>query len=374
MSRDRDASSSSDSSGDQNTPLLQAAVRQFGHGCPFFWYPRSLMISIAPMMEKTDRHFRYLMRQITRRVLLYTEMVTSGAIIHGDREYLLGYSREEHPISLQLGGDDPDELARAVRVAEPYGYDEYNLNVGCPSDRVQHANFGACLMANPPHVARLVTAMRSGTTKPVTVKHRIGIAERVPRDGDYRYDENYGRLRDFVGIVREAGVTHFTVHARVAVLCGLSPRQNRRVPPLDYDQVARLKREFPDLTIEVNGGISTLEQIERQLAAVDAVMVGRAAYDEPWIFSEADARFYGEPRPRPTRRAVVWKMAEYIDQWERRDRPPRDVLRHMMGLFAGCPGARRYRQLLSGPRSGRPGGAELLRQATRHIKDEVLDE
>ena len=323
------------------------------------------------MVEKTDRHFRYLLRQITRRVLLYTEMVTSGAVIHGDREYLLGFSDVEHPLALQLGGDDETELARAVEIAEPFGYDAYNLNIGCPSERVQQANFGACLMADPAHVVRLVRAMRSATDKPVTVKHRIGIVEREPADGDYQYD--YQALRHFVEVVHQAGVDHFTVHARIAVLSGLSPRQNRSVPPLDYDQVRRLKRDLPALSIEINGGITTLEQVDEHLASVDGVMIGRAAYDNPWLLRDADTRYYGDPH-RPTRRDVVNAMSDYVREWEKRDRPPRDVVRHMLGLFAGCPGARAYRRVLSGPASARPGGAELLLHATKSIPDEVLDE
>lgn len=323
------------------------------------------------MIEKTDRHFRYFLRQITRHALLYTEMVTSGAVIHGDREYLLGFSPVEHPIALQLGGDDADDLARAVEIAEPFGYDEYNLNVGCPSERVQQANFGACLMSDPEQVARLVRAMRSATDKPVTVKHRIGVVDREPASGAYQYD--YGALRRFVETVHQAGVDHFTVHARIAVLSGLSPRQNRNVPPLDYEQVRRLKREFPTLFIEVNGGITTLEQVDEHLDSVDGVMIGRAAYDNPWLLRDADARYYDDGR-RPTRREVVNAMLDYIREWEIRNRPPRDVVRHMLGLFAGCPGARAYRRVLSGPGAARPGGGELLLHATKAIPDEVLDE
>lgn len=323
------------------------------------------------MLEKTDRHYRYFVRQITTHALLYTEMVTSGAVLHGDREYLLGFSEAEHPLALQLGGDNAEELQRAVEIAEAFGYDEYNLNIGCPSERVQQANFGACLMTDPAHVAGLVKAMRAATTKPVSVKHRIGVVDRAPCDGQYSYD--YERLREFVATVHAAGVDRFTVHARIAVLSGLSPRQNRRVPPLDYQQVARLKRDFPHLYVEVNGGITTREQIDEQLRHVDGVMIGRAAYDDPWLLSDADARYYGDSLRRTTRRGVVEAMARYIDAWERQNRPPRDVLRHMMGLFAGVPGARTYRQLLSGPRAGTPGGADLLLHATKHIPQEVLD-
>lgn len=315
------------------------------------------------MMEKTDRHYRYFMRQITRATLLYTEMITTGAIIHGDRDYLLGFDPLEHPISLQLGGDDPDELARSVRIAEEYGYDEYNLNVGCPSDRVQNANFGACLMARPGHVRDLVAAMRSETSRPVTVKHRIGIDGR----------ESYGEMREFVETVNEAGPARFTVHARIAILAGLSPRENRTVPPLRYDDVYRLKRELPDLQIEINGHIGSVDEITRHLARVDGVMIGRAAYDNPWLFASVDEEFFGDPARRPTRRAVVEAMMPYLERWCAAGWPARNVLRHMLGLFAGCPGTRRFKQALSGPMPASNDGAAILRDAVARVKSEVLD-
>ncbi len=316
------------------------------------------------MMEKTDRHYRYFMRQITRRTLLYSEMLTTGAIIHGDRDYLLGFDPLEHPISLQLGGDDPDELYRAIRIAEEYGYDEYNINVGCPSDRVQNGNFGACLMARPGHVRTLVEAMRSATPRPVTVKHRIGI------DGRESYDE----MREFVEVVNEAGPERFTVHARIAILAGLSPKENRTVPPLRYEDVYRLKRELPTLQVEINGHIGTIEEMAEHLRSVDAVMIGRAAYDNPWLFSGVDDRFFGaEDGERPTRRSVIEGMIPYLERWCAAGWPARNVLRHMLGLFAFQPGTRRFKQVLSGPLPTGAEGARVLARAVEHIRPEVLD-
>ena len=321
-------------------------------------------VSIAPMMEKTDRHYRYFMRLITRHTLLYTEMLTTGAVIHGDRDHLLGFDAIEHPISLQLGGDDPEELHRAVRIAEEYGYDEYNLNVGCPSDRVQNGNFGACLMARPEHVRALVQAMRDATSKPVTVKHRIGI------DGRERYEE----MLEFVDVVNQAAPARFTVHARIAILAGLSPKENRSVPPLRYEDVYRLKRERPELGIEINGHIATVQDMAEHLRRVDAVMIGRAAYDNPWLFADVDERFFGAPTAnRPTRRAVIESMVPYLERWCEAGWPARNVVRHMLGLFAGRPGTRRFKQVLSGPLPAGPGSGEALRRAVRHLSSEVLD-
>ena len=316
------------------------------------------------MMEKTDRHYRYFMRQITRRTLLYTEMITTGAILHGDRDYLLGFDPSEHPLALQLGGDDPDELHQAVRVADAYGYDEYNLNVGCPSDRVQNANFGACLMATPVRVRRLVEAMRAATSRPVTVKHRIGIDGR----------ESYEEMREFVQTVSEAGPARFTVHARIAILAGLSPKENRNVPPLRYEDVYRLKRELPHLQMEINGHVGSLDEITSHLEHVDGVMLGRAAYDDPWLFAKVDERFFGaDPRERPTRADVIEGMVPYLERWTAAGWPARNVLRHMLGLFYQCPGTRRYKQLLSGPMPPGTDGGEILRRATAHLKSEVLE-
>ena len=320
-------------------------------------------VSVAPMMEYTDRHCRYFLRRITRRTLLYTEMITTGAIIHGDRDYLLGFHPDEHPISLQIGGDDPDACAESVRLASSYGYDEYNLNVGCPSDRVQEGAFGACLMADPDRVARIVAAMKSATDKPVTVKHRIGINGR----------ESYEEMKQFVETVAAAGVDRLIVHARIAVLGGLSPKENRAIPPLRYADVHRLKRELPHLVIEINGQIGSHEQMREQLRYVDGVMIGRAAYDNPWLLADVDRAFYHERRVPLSRAEVIEQMVPYIERYRHETgRHPRAVLRHMLGLFAFQPGTRRWKQALSGRIDHDVDVVALLRSATRAIPPQVL--
>lgn len=320
-------------------------------------------LSVAPMMEYTDRHYRYFMRQITKRTLLYTEMVTGIAILRGDRDKLLAFSPEEHPIALQLGGDNPKEIHDAIEVAELYGYDEYNINIGCPSDKVQEGNFGACLMANPEKVREIVSAMKTATNKPVTVKHRIGINGR----------ESYEELVDFVETVNRERPARFTVHARIAILEGLSPKENRNIPPLRYEDVYRLKREFPQLEIEINGGVKSLSAAAEHLQSVDAVMIGRAAYDTPFVFSEADHLLLGgEPRIL-TRREVVEGMFDYIDRAQEAGYHPRSVIRHMLGLFAFQPGSRRWKQRLSGPLPDDVAGSTLLRNALEAVPREVLD-
>lgn len=291
-------------------------------------------LSIAPMMDRTDRHYRYFMRQITRHTLLYTEMVTSQAIMHGDRDHLLGFSFEEKPLVLQVGGDNPKELAECARIAENMGYDEINLNVGCPSSRVQDGNFGACLMAQPEKVADAVAAMIAATRIPVSVKHRIGIDER----------DSYEDMAAFVSTIAQAGCTTFTVHARKAWLKGLSPKENRDIPPLRYDDIYRLKTEFPYLFIEINGGIVTLEQTRRQLQSVDAVMIGRAAYDNPYLFATADSEFYGETTTPLSRHEVVEAMYPYIEKWTAKGFKLNKITRHMLQLFAGQPGSRAWKQ------------------------------
>lgn len=320
-------------------------------------------LSIAPMMEYTDRHYRYFMRRITRKTLLYTEMVTAIAILKGDRDKLLAFSPEEHPIALQLGGDNPEEIRDAVEVAELYGYDEYNINIGCPSDKVQEGNFGACLMATPERVREIVAAMRSATSKPVTVKHRIGIDGR----------ESYEELREFVEIVNEARPDRFTVHARIAILEGLSPKENRSIPPLRYEDVYRLKEELPELEIEINGGIKNLAAALDHLKRVDAVMIGRAAYDTPFVFAEADSSILGEPQLLLSRREVVEGMYEYINRVQEVGYHPRSVIRHMLGLFAGQPGSRRWKQRLSGPLPDEIPGSRILENALAGVPAEVLD-
>jgi len=315
------------------------------------------------MMDRTDRHYRYFMRQITRHTLLYTEMITTAALLHGDRDKLLGFSEVEKPLALQLGGDDPAHLARCARLAEDWGYDEVNLNVGCPSDRVQHGHFGACLMAQPALVARCVEAMRQATTLPVTVKHRIGI------DDLDRYED----MVNFVHTVDQAGCDRFIVHARKAVLHGLSPRENRAVPPLRYDDVYRLKADFPTLRIEINGGITTLLQATAHLQFVDGAMLGRVAYDHPYLFAEADVLWYGDTAPPPTRRQVLEVMLAYLKCWAAQGLPPYRIVRHLLSLFAYQRAARLWKRALS-ERTWAPATAvAALREAIRLVPDEVLD-
>jgi tRNA-dihydrouridine synthase A len=296
-------------------------------------------LAVAPMLDWTDRQFRWFVRRITRRTLLYSEMVTTGALLHGgDRERFLGFDDDEHPVALQLGGSDPGELAICARLGAERGYDEINLNVGCPSDRVQSGRFGACLMAEPTLVADCVKAMRDAVDVPVTVKHRIGIDER----------DSYEALCDFVGAVAAAGCDAFVVHARKAWLSGLSPKENRTVPPLRYDVVHRLKRDFPGLTIVINGGIESLDSAQAQLGHVDGAMLGRAAYHDPWVLAEADARIFGDAPRQLSRREVAEAMLPYIAAQAAAGVPVSRITRHLLGLFHGVPGARAWRRALSG--------------------------
>ncbi|WP_017304845.1 tRNA dihydrouridine(20/20a) synthase DusA [Spirulina subsalsa] len=294
-------------------------------------------VSVAPMMERTDRHFRYFMRQITRHTLLYTEMITTQAILHGDKGKLLDFSPEEHPLVLQLGGDHPQDLATCAQIAQDWGYDGVNLNVGCPSSRVQDGNFGACLMLQPEKVARAVAAMIEAVQIPVSVKHRIGVDE----------CDRYQDLRRFVQIVSEAGCQQFSVHARKAWLQGLSPKENREVPPLQYETVHRLKQEFPHLFIEINGGIKTLAEVQSQLQAVDGVMIGRAAYDTPYLFAKVDQMFYGQLDPFPSRSEIVQRMLPYLATWVRQGVKLNSLIRPMLQLFAGQPGTKAWKRHLS---------------------------
>jgi tRNA-dihydrouridine synthase A len=290
------------------------------------------------MMDWTDRHCRTFHRLITRHTRLYTEMVTTGALLHGDVPRHLDFNPEEHPVALQLGGSEPADLAHCARLAEQWGYDEVNLNCGCPSERVQRGAFGACLMAEPDLVADCVKAMRDVTRLPVTVKHRIGIDK----------TESYDFVRDFVGTVHQRGGCEvFIVHARNAWLKGLSPKQNREVPPLRYELAYRLKTDFPALTIVINGGVNSDEQIEAHLRQVDGVMVGRHAYHEPWAMADWDARFFQSPAPHQGRDAVEAALLDYMAALEAAGTPWPHASRHMLGLHNGQPGARRWRQVWS---------------------------
>ncbi|GJD59569.1 tRNA dihydrouridine(20/20a) synthase DusA [Methylobacterium dankookense] len=299
--------------------------------------PEDVRFSVAPMMDWTDRHCRAFHRVLSRRARLYSEMVTTGAVLHGDRERLLGFSETEHPVAVQLGGSNPGELAQAAMIAEGFGYDEVNLNVGCPSDRVQEGRFGACLMREPALVAECVAAMKAAVRVPVTVKCRIGVDEQDPE----------AALDAMAQAVVAAGVDALVVHARKAWLQGLSPKENRDVPPLDYGRVARLKAAHPDLPIAVNGGIATLEQAQARLAEVDGAMVGRAAYTEPALLLGVDPELFGEAAPHADAFAAVEAFEPYIAAMLERGERLHAVTRHMLGLFNGRPGARAFRRHLS---------------------------
>jgi tRNA-dihydrouridine synthase A len=309
--------------------------------------------SIAPMMDWTDRHCRYFHRLLTRHALLYTEMVTSAAIIHGKREKLLGFHPAEHPVALQLGGSDPAELAKAAEIGAAFGYDGINLNVGCPSDRVQAGRFGACLMAEPALVADCVAAMRGAVSVPVTVKCRIGI-DNQDSEADFTR---------FIETVARAGCDTFIVHARKAWLSGLSPRQNREVPPLDYARVYQLKAARPDLTVVINGGIASLDEAEAHLAHVDGVMLGRAAYQNPAMLMEVDSRLFGEPQGASDPAPILMGMMPYVEaELAKGERLPA-ITRHMVGLVQGVPGARAFRRHLTEAAIRRGAGPEVITDA-----------
>lgn len=341
-------------------------------------------LSVAPMMDLTDRHYRYLMRLITSRTLLYSEMITAAAVVHGDRDRLLALHPAEGPVALQLGGDGPEQLAQAARIGEEYGYAEVNLNVGCPSDRVQSGNFGACLMAAPELVAECVAAMRGATMLPVTVKHRIGIDER----------DSYEEMRDFVervawgptatsggGTLPASRSDAFTVHARKAWLSGLSPKENRTVPPLRYDDVHRLKRELPELVIELNGGVRDLAAAAEHLRLVDGVMIGRAAYEEPFLLAGADeliARSLGEAEPErrtapSTPREVVTALLPYVEAQLTAGAPLGAITRHLLGLFRGRPGGKAWRRVISENAHRKGAGTEVIEAALAALPTEVVD-
>ena len=305
------------------------------------------------MVDLTDRHCRYFHRLLSRRARLYTEMLATGAVLHGDRERLLGFDASEHPVALQLGGSEPSELAAAARIAADLGYDEVNLHCGCPSERVQRGAFGACLMAEPQRVAECIDAMRNAVDVPVTVKHRIGLGR----------DESYGFVRDFVGTVARAGCELFIVHARNAWLEGLSPKDNRRVPPLRYEVVHRLKADFPSLRFVLNGGLVDHDAASGAARGLDGVMLGRAAYENPWLLVQVDERWFGERRTHPDRAAVALAMRDYARERRREGVPLRAVTRHILGLFNGLPGARRWRRTLSDAALLREGDPDLIVRA-----------
>ena len=320
-------------------------------------------VSVAPMMDWTDRHCRYFLRGFSPRVLLYTEMVTAAAILRGDRERLLRHSQEEHPLALQLGGSDPQQLAAAARIGVEHGYVEINLNCGCPSDRVHAGAFGACLMREPARVADCVGAMRAAVAVPVTVKMRIGVLEGTGRGAVGHYAEaDYAQLQEFVRSVHAAGCRHFIVHARQAVLGGLSPKENREIPPLRYEVVRRLKQDFPELWIGVNGGLRVIGECRAALSWADGIMLGREAYHRPQVLGELHAELFDDHWRVPEIGALLERMARYAARESASGTPLRAITRHMLGLGSGRPGARRYRQLL-----GQPPAQFPLQQATEAL-------
>ena len=309
------------------------------------------------MMDLTDRHCRYFHRQLSARARLYTAMVTTGGLLQGDAGRHLEFNAQEHPVALQIGGSEPDELAHAARLGERRGYDEINLNCGCPSERVQRGAFGACLMAEPRLVADGVKAMLDAVDIPVTVKHRVGVDQQ----------ESYGFVRDFVGAVAEAGCRVFIVHARSAWLKGLSPKENREVPPLRYEVVHRLKADFPALVFVLNGGVSSLDAARAELAHVDGVMLGRAAYHDPWLLADVDHRLFGEQGSVASREEVIVRMTAYLHREAARGTAPRHVVRHMLGLYQGVRGARQWRRELSDAIVLEREGADALMHAAQSV-------
>lgn len=315
--------------------------------------------SIAPMMDWSDRHCRFFWRLLTRRALLYTEMVTTGALIHGDRERFLAFNAEEHPVALQLGGSNPGDLATCAQWAQEAGYDEVNLNCGCPSDRVQSGTFGACLMGQPALVADCVKAMRDACTLPVTVKHRIGIDQM----------ESYEEMLHFVSTIAEAGCEVFIVHARKAWLQGLSPKENREVPPLNYPWVYRLKQDRPDLEIVINGGIQDIAQCQEHLRHVDGVMLGREAYQNPWLLAEVDSQLYGDHETSLARGDIILALMPYVERQLAAGAKLNHVTRHILGLYQGVPGVRKFRRHLS-ENAFKPGaGLDVLETALSMVEN-----
>jgi tRNA-dihydrouridine synthase A len=307
-------------------------------------------VCVAPMLDWTDRHCRYFLRLISQHAVLYSEMVTTGAILHGDRDRHLLFNDEEQPLALQLGGSDPDALTECAKIAEDYGYNEINLNVGCPSDRVQSGRFGVCLMNEPELVAGCVHSMQSAVSIPVTVKSRIGVDD----------NDSYEALSKFVEITSLAGCRTFIIHARKAWLKGLSPKENREIPPLCYEMVQRVKEDFPELGIIINGGVDSLMKITEQLVRVDGVMIGREAYHNPWILSELDALFYGGMDSKQSRHEVIERFLPYAESQLRKGVRLHSMTRHLLGLFHGEPGARAWRRYLSENANKEDAGLEVL--------------
>ena len=328
--------------------------------CPE-WYMKELnrKFTVAPMLDWTDRHCRYFHRLLTKQAVLYTEMVTTGALLHGDIDRHLRFNAQEHPLALQLGGSDPHDLTACARLAEDYGYDEVNINVGCPSERVQKGAFGACLMAEPELIGECINAMQAAVNIPVTVKNRIGIDDQ----------DDYEGLHRFISTVAQAGCKTFIIHARKAWLKGLSPKENREIPPLRYALVYQIKQEFPQLEILINGGITTLEQCQMHLQHVDGVMVGREAYHNPWVLAQVDAQLYGTSTAVDDRKAIVEAFLPYVQQQLEQGIPLGHVTRHILGIFQGMAGARAWRRHISENAHKAGAGVALLREAMQMVRE-----
>ncbi|PJZ68171.1 tRNA dihydrouridine(20/20a) synthase DusA [Leptospira perolatii] len=327
-----------------------------------FAQPMISPVSVAPMMDWTDRHFRTFLRFITKKTLLYTEMVTTGAILRGDRNRHLGFSLEELPLSLQLGGNEPSKLAECAKIGSDFGYSEINLNVGCPSDKVQEGNFGACLMRHPDQVAECISEMSAAVRIPVTVKCRIGIPGK----------DQLEDLLHFVEKVHNAGANRITIHARIAILEGLSPAQNRSVPPLRYGDVYQVKKSFPNVIVEINGGIKTLDEVNSHLNHVDGVMIGRAAYENPFLFSKVDELFFGMSPNQKSKREIFFQLNEYLQRNIDQGEKPARILKHVLGAFHGVRGAKSYRRILTEGMHV-DFSSDLLERALQNLPNEELD-
>lgn len=333
-------------------------------------------ISIAPMVDISDRHFRYFCRLLTKKSMLYTEMITSSAIINGDRNKILDFNPFEKPLSLQIAGCDKKEIAEAVMIAEDWDYDEININVGCPSDRVSGNQMGATLMAYPEMVADIVQAMKNETKKPITVKNRIGIdgTNILPDSLSKVVLDQYEDLEHFVKTLSEVGINHFIIHARIAILEGLSPKENREIPPLRYDEVYRIKEAYPDLFIEINGGIKTIESMKEHLSYVDGIMLGRVAYENPFFLTEVDQFFQGGKVNHISRREVIEGLIKYVEEFGDDKKMGQQALKNVLGLFHNQRGSRLWRQLLTPPWEGSDNARDVLEKALTILPEEVLDE
>jgi tRNA-dihydrouridine synthase A len=330
-------------------------------------------ISIAPMVDKTDKHFRYFARLLTKNTLLYSEMITAQAIINGDRKRLLDFNTIENPLALQIAASNPEELYQAVKLAEDWDYDEINLNAGCPSDRVSGNMMGACLMAYPDLIFEMLSAMKSATNKPITVKHRIGISSSKVTSPFMPYGEfkDYDQLLDFINIINKANPARNIIHARIAILEGLSPKENREIPPLDYELVYRLKKDIPTANVEINGGIKNLDQIKEHLNHVDSVMIGREAYSNPVLMAEFDSLCDCKAPVPLTRRSIIENFIPYIETLEKNEDNAHLALSHTLGLFQNMPGSSQWKRLISTPYKGLK--SQLLREALSSLPQDILD-